>query len=73
MGSTHYGHLQEVQRRQEEACETQDLERRLAEIYSRIEGGDDASDLTAPQGAPRLGGGAAQRSLSFQVLPAFLP
>ena len=51
MGSTHFGHLQEVQRRQEEACETQDLERRLAEIYSRIEGGDDASDLTAPQGA----------------------
>lgn len=48
--SGHYGHAQEVLAKQAERCEQQDLEKRLAEIYAGIEGGEDASDLTAPRG-----------------------
>ena len=49
--SGHYGHRQEVERTTEFRVETEDLEKKLAEIYARIEGGEDASDLTAPRGA----------------------
>lgn len=49
--STHYGHLQDVQLQAEERAEQQDLEKKLAQIYARIDGGEWASDLTAPRGA----------------------
>ncbi len=46
-----YAHQQACARKAAERCEVQDLERRLAEIYAGIEGGEDAADLTAPRGA----------------------
>lgn len=47
-----YGHQQECARQAEARCETQDLEKRLAELYSCLDGGEDCADLTAPRGAP---------------------
>ena len=46
-----YGHLQECARKAEEQCAVQDLEKRLAQLYAGIEGGEDCADLTAPRGA----------------------
>ena len=45
-----YGHLQECARKAEERAATQDLEKRLAELYACVEGGEDCADLTAPRG-----------------------
>ncbi len=70
--STHYGYKQEVLRLQEERCEQQDLEKRLAEIYARIDGGEDASDLTAPRGALQLSCGMQRSAMSFRVLCVWL-
>ncbi len=46
-----YGYQQDCARAAAERGEVQDLEKRLAHIYAAIEGGEDASDLTAPRGA----------------------
>ena len=46
-----YGHLQECARKAEERCAVQDLEKRLAQLYAGIDGGEDCADLTAPRGA----------------------
>ena len=48
-----YGHMQECARKAEERCAVQDLEKRLAQLYAGIEGGEDCADLTAPRGACR--------------------
>ena len=48
-----YGHQQECARKAEERCSMQDLEKRLAELYAGLEGGEDCADLTAPRGAFR--------------------
>lgn len=49
-----YGHQQECARKAEERCSMQDLEKRLAELYAGLEGGEDCADLTAPRGASRF-------------------
>ena len=55
MSGGHFGRNQAVAKVAELRHETEDLEKQLAEIYARIEGGEDAADLTAPRGAcPRV-------------------
>ena len=51
MTGGHYGRNQSVAKVTELRHETEDLEKQLAEIYARIEGGEDTADLTAPRGA----------------------
>ena len=48
-----YGHLQECARKAAERHGTQDLEKRLAQLYAGLEGGEDCADLTGPRGALR--------------------
>jgi hypothetical protein len=45
-----YGHQQECARKAEERCTTQDLEKRLAQLYAGLEGGEDCADLTSTRG-----------------------
>lgn len=65
-----YGWTQECKRQQELSCEQQDLEKRLAELYSTVDGGADAcADLTAPRGEPHIIVSGLQKYSTLTLLP----
>ena len=68
MTSGHYSHQQEVLQRQAERHETEELEKKLADIYARVEGGEDAADLTAPRGALPMASSSTPPGLGERVM-----